>query len=59
MLQALEQPEQSRRQAETARSQAFEVFGRQSMVEQYQRAYANLAAGRAAGEGIPDSAMVS
>jgi glycosyltransferase involved in cell wall biosynthesis len=58
MLQALDQPEQSRRQAELARSQVFQVFGRQRMIEQYAQAYANLAAGRDVGAGIRDSAMV-
>lgn len=59
MLQALERPEESRRQAELARSQVFQVFGRQRMIEQYAQAYANVMAGREVGEGIRDSAMIS
>jgi hypothetical protein len=59
MLQALERPDESQRQAELARSQVFQVFGRQRMIEQYAQAYANLAAGRDMGVGIRDSAMIS
>jgi glycosyltransferase involved in cell wall biosynthesis len=59
MLQALEQPGQSARQAETARSHAFQLFSRQRMVEQYERAYANLVEGDPVGEGIHDPATVS
>jgi len=59
MLQALERPDESRQQAELARSQVFQDFGRQRMTEQYGQAYANLAAGRKVGEGIRDSAIVS
>jgi len=59
MLQALERPEESRQQAELARSQVFQVFGRQRMIEQYDQAYANLATGRDVGAGICDSAMIS
>jgi hypothetical protein len=58
MLQALEQPAESRRHAETARAQAFKAFGRQRVVEQYRRAYANLLAGRKVGEQIRDSASI-
>ena len=59
MLQALERPDESQRQAELARSQVFQVFGRQRMIEQYDQAYANLVAGRDVGAGIRDSAMIS
>jgi glycosyltransferase involved in cell wall biosynthesis len=58
LLQALERPADSHRQAELARSQAFKVFGRQRMVEQYQRLYENLAAGRALDAGLVDAAAV-
>ncbi|MBU0638577.1 MAG: glycosyltransferase family 4 protein [Planctomycetes bacterium] len=59
LLQVLEQPEQVRRRAESARSQAFKVFSRQRMIEQYQRVYENLAAGRAAADGLRDAAVVA
>ncbi len=59
MLQALEQPDESQRQAQLARSQVFQVFGRQRMIEQYGQAYTNLTAGRDVGAGICDSAMIS
>lgn len=59
LLQALERPAESRRQAELTRSQAFKVFSRQRMVEQYERLYENLAAGRPLDAGIVDAALAT
>lgn len=59
ILHALERPEESRRLCEAARSGAFRVFSRQRMVEQYEQAYANLLAGRGAGAGVRDAALVA
>lgn len=59
LLQALECPAESARQADLAKSQAFKVFSRQRMVEQYQRLYANLAAGQPFESGIVDAAVAS
>jgi hypothetical protein len=38
--------------------QAFATFGRQRLREQYQAVYANLRDGRAAADGITDSALL-
>lgn len=46
MLQALEQSEESRRQAQRAWSQARELFNRGRMLAQYAGLYADLSAGR-------------
>ena len=46
MLQALEAPEQSRRQAECARAEAAELFGRDRMVAQYRELYERVGVGR-------------
>jgi len=58
LLQALENPQQSQRQAELARSQAFQLFGRLRMIEQYRRAYGNLLADRCIADGIEDAALI-
>lgn len=42
---------------ETARGQAYEVFGVRRCIEQYIRLYENVLAGRGADEGIVDSAL--
>jgi glycosyltransferase involved in cell wall biosynthesis len=52
LLQALEQRDQSARQAASARSQAFETFGRRRMVEQYQRVYENVVSGAPLGADV-------
>lgn len=57
ILNAIEETERSRRQADLARMQAYAVFGRQRMIEQYSAAWANLAGGRAVGEGVTDPAL--
>lgn len=58
LLEALESPEQSWRQAEQARTQAFGLFSRQRMLEQYRTAYANALAGRPLDTDIVDPALV-
>lgn len=57
LLQALEQPETSRHQAHLARMQAYRVFSRQRMIEQFHRVYRNLARGARPGDGIADPAL--
>ncbi len=59
LVQALERPADSATQANLARSQAFKVFSRQRMVEQYHKLYENLAVGRPLAEGIVDAAVAS
>ncbi len=58
MLQALDNPHQSRQQAEQARGQMFPAFGRRRMIEEYAQAYANLLANRPITDGIGDAALV-
>lgn len=58
ILQAIESPDRSRELAEVGRMQAFATFGRQRLREQYQAVYANLRDGRAAADGITDSALL-
>ncbi len=58
ILDAMENREQTRRQAELARMQAYKVFGRRRMVEQYTRLWKNVCAGRPAGAGIDDPARI-
>lgn len=58
ILHAIESPLASRDLATRARTQAFEVFGRQRMIRQYERAYSNLRRGEPAASGITDSAIV-
>lgn len=57
LLRVIESPADSRELIDRARSQAYEIFGRQRMVTQYARAYDNLIAGVPVGEGIVDSAV--
>jgi len=59
LLQALERPADSAAQANLARSQAFKVFSRQRMVEQYHTLYENLAVGRPLAAGIVDAAVAA
>lgn len=58
ILAALDSAEQSRDFATLARAQAFDVFGRQRMIRQYETAYGNLAAGRWISDNIVDSAII-
>jgi glycosyltransferase involved in cell wall biosynthesis len=48
-----------RKVKETARGQAYEVFGLRRFAEQHDRLYENLLTGRAPGEGITDPALVA
>lgn len=57
VVDALDRPDALRDLTALARAQAYEVFGRQRMVSQFLRAYGNLAARRAIGDGITDSAQ--
>ena len=59
ILTALEDTTLRSRLTETARGQAYEVFGIRSFVDNYQQLYANLLAGKQAGEDISDTAMVA
>lgn len=52
LLQALESRDQSERQATSARSQAFESFGRRRMVEQCRRVYENVLSGARLNAGV-------
>lgn len=58
LLTAVEDKALARQVTEMARSQAFEVFGVRAFVDNYRRVYENVAAGRAAGDGVRDTAMV-
>ena len=49
----------ARRLAETARGQAFDVFGMRRFVDQHLRLYDNLLSGRPAASGITDSAILT
>lgn len=57
ILESLESESVARERAALARSQAYSVFGRQRMFEQYARLYRNIVAGRPAGEDIDDPAF--
>lgn len=59
LLTAIEDQELGRKVTEVARGQAYEVFGIRDFADNYSRVYENLLAGRAAGEGIRDTAMVA
>jgi len=48
-----------RRFAETARGQAFDVFGKRRFVDQIHRLYDNVLAGRSAGDEIRDAALTA
>ncbi|MGB9625434.1 MAG: hypothetical protein ACPMAQ_11280, partial [Phycisphaerae bacterium] len=48
-----------RRLTETARGQAFEVFGLTRLVNQYRTLYENAMRGRHAFDGITDAAIVA
>lgn len=54
LLQAVENPPQSQRQARLARSQAYQAFSRRRMIDQYLRAYENLFSNRRFAEGLEE-----
>ncbi len=56
---ALEDRDLTRRLAEAARGQAFEVFSMRRSADQYHRFYENVLAGKPPAEGIADAAMRS
>jgi glycosyltransferase involved in cell wall biosynthesis len=58
LLMAIESPK-SAELARVARSQAYEVFSRRRMIEQYSRVYANILAGRDFADGLVDAAVVA
>ncbi len=58
LLRLIESPlNETRGPVELARAQAFEVFSRQRMVQQFRQVYDNLRQDRPAGEGVSDSAV--
>lgn len=59
LLSAIEDVELRTRITETARGQAYEVFGVRRFVDEYLRLYDNLLSGKACGEAIRDAAMVA
>ncbi|MBK8268597.1 MAG: glycosyltransferase family 4 protein [Planctomycetes bacterium] len=59
LLTAIEDAVLVRQITETARSQAYEVFGVRAFADNYLRVYENIAAGRSAGDGVMDTAMVA
>ena len=56
---ALDDPRQTARLADAARSQAFEVFSMRRCADQYDNFFENVLAGRPPGEKISDAAMKS
>jgi len=59
LLTALEDLQTARQVAETARGQAFEVFGVRAFADNYRRVYENLSAQRPISDGVRDTAMVA
>lgn len=59
ILTVLEDETLRDRLVETARGQAYEVFGVRAFVDNYQQLYANVLAGRQAGKDVSDTAMVA
>ena len=59
ILTALEDKALRDRLTETARGQAYEVFGIRAFVDNYQQLYANVLDGRKAGQDVSDTAMVA
>ncbi|MFO0974109.1 MAG: glycosyltransferase family 4 protein [Phycisphaerae bacterium] len=59
LLRLVEDEPLRKRLGETARGQAYEVFSARACVEGCARMYENLAAGRAVGDGVSDTAMVA
>lgn len=58
LLTAIEDEALRGRVTETARGQAYEVFGVRACVDNYRRVYENLLSGRPASDGVRDTAMV-
>ena len=58
-LTVLEDHDLRARLTETARGQAYEVFGMRRFTDDYHRLYENVLERRDAGDGIRDSAMVA
>lgn len=58
LLTALEDEALRGRVTETARGQAYEVFGVRTFTENYRRIYENLLSGDAPSDGVRDAAMV-
>jgi len=59
ILTGLEDTDLRRKLSETARAQAYEVFGLRSFVDHYARLYDNLRNNRSPGDGIIDTAMAA
>ena len=59
ILTALEDETLRDRLTQTARGQAYEVFGIRAFIDNYQQLYANLLTGRQAGQDVSDTAMVA
>ncbi len=59
LLTALEDTAQARQVAETARGQAFKVFGLRDFADNHRQVYENLIANRPASDGVRDTAMVA
>lgn len=59
LLTAIEDEPLRRRLTETARGQAYEVFGARAFADNYSRLYENVLAGRPAADNVRDTAMVA
>jgi len=59
ILTALEDEPLRRRITETARGQAYEVFGARAFADNYARVYENVLAGNPPGDAVTDTAMVA
>jgi glycosyltransferase involved in cell wall biosynthesis len=57
LLQAVEHADEARRRAHIARMQAYKVFSRQRMLEQFEAAWLNLSRGRAVSHELADAAL--
>ena len=57
MVNLLDDPEELRKVSETARGQAYRIFGLRRCVDQHARLYDNALNGRTPGEGIVDSSL--
>lgn len=59
LLTAIEDAPLVRQVTDTARGQAFEVFGARAFADNYRRLYDNVIAGRSASDGVADTAEVA
>ncbi|MBI5865020.1 MAG: glycosyltransferase [Planctomycetes bacterium] len=57
ILEIVERNPADQRRCEQARAQAYAVFSRQRVIEQFARLFSNLRAGRSAADGIIDAAL--